>query len=108
MTTAEIARTTEYGTPAPISVQEAAALLQAPLGPAKGGQLMALFTEFRTETGEREIARICRHAHFILDNVSFMDAEDYAGSRDAFARWFHDDRKKLMKRFTDTAEALES
>ena len=98
--------TTEYD-PTTISVQEAAALLQAPLGPAKGSQLMALFTEFRTATGERETARICRHVHFILDNVSFMDADDYAGNRDAFARWFHDERKKLMKRFLDSAQALD-
>lgn len=91
-----------------IPLEEASQLLQMPVGPAKGGELMSIFMDLTKDPGNRETAGLYRKAHAILDSIGFMDAADYNEGRNAFATWFHSDRKKFMSQLLNAADALES
>ena len=84
-------------------------LLDAPVGPDKGKQMLSIF---RTLTANPhmdadEAARECRSAFSILDNLTYMDAEDFANERTQYARWFYNGRKKLMNLFSQEAGRLD-
>ena len=84
-------------------------LLDAPVGGDKAQQMLRIF---RNLTGDPQIdpkdaARECRTAFFILDNLSFMDAQDYTNERNKYTTWFNQGRKKLMQAFRDEGERLD-
>ena len=94
-----------------------AGLITCPVGPEKARLLLNAYRDLnaaiREEEGiliatDRETAGRClRYASFILDNLSFLDAEDYANDRTAYSTWFHDERKKLSRSLAAEAERLQ-
>ena len=84
-------------------------LLDAPVGPDKGQQMLSIFKNLTSnpQIDPQEAAQECRRASFILDNLTYMDAEDFANERTQYARWFYNGRKKLMNLFSQEARRLD-
>ena len=92
-----------------IDGQSLAQLLTVPVGPAAGRQFSAIYRELLAGAQGADAAALCRRAWFILDNLSFKDAENYssASGRKRYSGWFHDGRKKLMAVFLAEAQRLQ-
>ena len=107
MTTIEVVQ--EEETTLKIETSNLFLLLDAPVGPDKGRQMLSIFKTLTADAhiDAEEAARECRRAFFLLDNLSYRDAEDYSNERNEYASWFYDGRKKLIKIFKDEAERLD-
>ena len=90
-----------------VPAETLAGLLQAPVAPAAGRKLLAIFKDLNGEASDGEAARLYRQAYFVLDNLGYADAENYAENRSLYSNWFYGQRKRLMDSFMESAEALQ-
>lgn len=94
------------GTPM-VPQTELAKLLQAPVSPSTGKQLLSIFKDLKSGPDAEETAKLYRRAYFVLDNLGYADAQNYADERNSYATWFYGERKKLMESFEKAAESIE-
>ena len=81
-------------------------LITCPVGPAKGRFLLNVYRELSQDAGPEDAARNCRFAAFVLENLSWKDAADFANERNIYSAWFHKDRKELARRLNAEADHL--
>ena len=100
-----------------IGRDDIAGLITCPVGPDKARLLLKAYRQLTATTREEDgilvttdpeaAARSLRYSSVILDNLSYMDAEDYSNERNAYSTWFHNARKKLSRKLAAEAERLQ-
>ena len=91
-----------------IPAEELAQLITAPVKDSAGRQLLGIFKDLQKEAADDvQTARLYRRAYLVLENLSFMDAEDYNEDRNQYSTWFHSARKNLMQNLIGKAELID-
>ena len=85
-----------------------AGLITCPVSPEKARLLSRIYRKLTQNPSQEDAARECRFATFVLENMTWKDAESGDSGRTDYATWFHDARKRLIKDLqaeADTAAA---
>lgn len=115
-TTAEEARTDAPERVLEIGRDTLSGLITCPVAPEKGRHLLAAYRDLAENTVDQDgiltttdadtAARNLRYASFILDNLSFKDADSCSADRKTYSAWFYTTRKRLSSALVAEAERL--